>query len=162
MLCRYVLKTQQINLDYARRLVADVPEERMADQPRPGMNHAAWVLGHLAMTADFVSGILGDATIRHPESWEALFGSGATPVSDRSRYPSKAELVHAVESAYQRVASLLPKVSEARLAEPFPMEEMREMVPSVGDGVVFLVTAHDAVHLGQLSAWRRAMGLPSV
>jgi len=37
---------------------------------------------------------------------------------------------------------------------------MKEMLPTVRDGVSFLLTGHLGVHLGQLSAWRRMVGLP--
>ena len=43
-----LLHTWSLNLGYAKRLVADIPDGAMALQPAPGMNHAAWVLGHLA------------------------------------------------------------------------------------------------------------------
>ena len=34
-------------------------------------------------------------------------------------------------------------------------------MPALLDIVVFMCINHEAMHLGQLSAWRRAMGLPS-
>ena len=45
----------QVNLflmQYCRMLLADIPDERMAEQPVAGVNHPAWILGHLALTAD--------------------------------------------------------------------------------------------------------------
>ena len=35
------------NLDYAKRLLADVPEDRMAHQPAVHMNHPAWIFSHV-------------------------------------------------------------------------------------------------------------------
>lgn len=43
-----LLHAWNLNLGYAKRLVADIPDDKMAIQPAPGINHAAWVLGHLA------------------------------------------------------------------------------------------------------------------
>jgi uncharacterized damage-inducible protein DinB len=37
---------------------------------------------------------------------------------------------------------------------------MRKYFPTVGDQMVFMMTAHEMDHLGQMAAWRRAMGLP--
>jgi hypothetical protein len=34
--------------------------------------------------------------------------------------------------------------------------------PTVADMIAHLMTTHPCVHLGQLSAWRRYYGLPSV
>jgi len=36
-----------------------------------------------------------------------------------------------------------------------------EALPALSDVVVFLAVSHEAMHLGQLAAWRRARGLPS-
>ena len=38
-----LLTAAALNVDYARRLVADIPHDKMAAQPIEGMNHAAWV-----------------------------------------------------------------------------------------------------------------------
>jgi hypothetical protein len=37
---------------------------------------------------------------------------------------------------------------------------MRKFAPRVGDAAVGIATTHEAIHLGQLSAWRLAMGMP--
>jgi hypothetical protein len=34
--------TWNLNHGHAKRLVADVPDDAMAREPAPGMNHAAW------------------------------------------------------------------------------------------------------------------------
>ena len=47
----------------------------------------------------------------------------------------------------------------ATLATPHPHEGARKYFPTIGDHVVFLMTSHEMDHLGQLAAWRRAMGL---
>jgi hypothetical protein len=33
-------------------LVGEIADERLAEQPLAGVNHPAWILGHLAWTAD--------------------------------------------------------------------------------------------------------------
>src|SRR5688500_13142155 len=80
-------------LGYAHQLVADVPDERLAEQPVPGraMNHAAFILGHLAWSNDHAVTLLGGSS-QLPPAWAELFARGATPLPDRAKYPSKAEL----------------------------------------------------------------------
>lgn len=36
-----LIHTWNLNLGYAKRLVADIPDDKMALQPAPGTNHAA-------------------------------------------------------------------------------------------------------------------------
>jgi hypothetical protein len=159
----HLLLTYQRNLEYAQKLVADVPDGKMTIQPAQGttMNHAAWLIGHLATTSTFVAGLLG-AKAAVPAEWEKLFGYGSKPASDPNEYPAKAELLRALEASHGTVAAAVRKLPTARWSDPFPMAEMRSFVPTLGDGVVFLLTTHEGMHLGQLSAWRRAQGLPSV
>ncbi len=156
-----LLNTYSRNLDYARRLVADVPEDKMAYQPAPGMNHPAWVLGHLAFVGDMVGGLLGQGPLA-PEAWEPIFGNSSKPSADAALYPSKTELVGALGRSHARIASLVGALTPEALAQPLPKEEYRKHFPTTGDALLYLMTFHDGVHLGQLSAWRRVQGMPSV
>lgn len=158
---RHLLYTWDLNLAYAKRLVADIPEDKMAVQPAPGMNHAAWVLGHLACTADMLGGMLGLAAVC-PDDWPALFDWSSSPTSDASGYPSKATLLQALEDAHAAIAAALPDVAEARWQEATPLEAVRSFLPTQGDCFVFVMAAHEMMHLGQLSAWRRVQGMGRV
>lgn len=149
------------NLDYARRLVADLPEEGMAVQPAPGMNHAAWVTGHLAWTCDFGAGLFG-LPPQLDASWAQRFDNNSQPVTDRTSYPTKAELMAALESGHARLAAIIQRATPEQLAQPLPYEDFRSAFPTVGDAALHLLTSHEAGHLGQLSAWRRVQSLPPV
>jgi hypothetical protein len=156
-----LLHTWSLNLGYAKRLVADIPDETMALQPAPGMNHAAWVLGHLACTADMLGAMIGLKPICPPE-WVSLFDWNSTPSSDASLYASKATLLKALEDAHAQIAAALPSVAESRWSETTPLEAVRGFLPTMGDCFVFVVAAHENMHLGQLSAWRRVQGMARV
>jgi len=158
-----VLPAFHLNLWYSQKLVADVAEEQMCAQPVAGrvMNHPAFLLGHLAWAAgDVAAGFVG-LPPGCPEGWKELFGMGATPLADRSRYPSKAVLLQTLEDAHARLADAVPKAAPEVLAAPAP-ERARARFPTVGAMLLGLMTSHEASHNGQLSAWRRAMGLPPV
>jgi len=160
-----ILNTYAFNLMYAKRLVDDVPEDLMAAQPTVDghiiPNHAAWVIGHLATTsAGFACDLLGIDSIKR-EGWGDILGGGSKPEPDASRYPDKATLIEALEEAHNHLAAAFAKAADERLAEPCPVERMRPMFPTIGDMITFVLTSHETTHLGQLSAWRRALGLPS-
>jgi hypothetical protein len=156
------LNSYRLNLDYAHRLVADLSEDQLCAQPIEGrsMNHAAFVLGHLAWTSESMAGLLGAADARGAELRE-LFGMGSQVHADRNRYPSKVELVQSLDNAHARLIDAVNRATPEKLAEPAP-ERMRSRFATLGHLVFGLMTSHEGVHLGQLSAWRRAMGLPSV
>ena len=67
-------------LGIAQKLMADVPDERMTAQPIAGvvMNHAAWIIGHLAWANNNGLVLLG-AEPAVPPQYKDLFGTGTKP-----------------------------------------------------------------------------------
>ena len=63
------------------------------------------------------------------------------------------------EQLCRDVTTAVNASDSATLATPHPHEGTRKHFPTIGDMVVFLMTSHEMDHLGQLAAWRRAMGL---
>jgi len=145
-------------LNYAEGLLKEIPEERMAEQPFPGVNHPAWIIGHLTNTADAVAVILGGSK-ELPESWPKLFGRDSEPTSHREDYPGKAELLDLLKSRYWAVQQLLSTVPESLLKAANPRPQMQDRLPAVSDLVSFVLTGHFGIHLGQLSTWRRLVGM---
>ena len=156
-----LIHTWNLNLGYAKRLVADIPDDQMAFQPAAHMNHAAWVLGHLACTADMLASMI-DAKPVCPPVWTSLFDWNSKPSSDASQYPAKSVLLKALEDSHSGIAATLPNVPETRWSEPTPIEAVRGFLPTLGDSFVFVMAAHENMHLGQLSAWRRVQGMGRV
>ena len=157
----YVLRAAAGNVDYAKRLVADIPEEKMTVQPAPGMNHAAWVLGHLTYVFDSMIAVWGQQPTMSKE-WKELFNVPSKPQPDRAKYPSKAELWDAYQKAYGRIVDVVKAASPEDLDQEFPNPKLRAAMPTIGVAMVHILTSHQGQHLGQLSAWRRAQGLPAV
>ena len=151
-----------LNLMYAQKLAADLPDDQLCVQPVAGrvMNHAAFILGHLAWTSDSAIGVLGVQPTGAVE-WKELCGSCAKPLADRALYPSKEVLLKALEAAHGRLSAAASKATADVLAQSAP-ERMRGRFATVGQFILGMMTMHEGIHLGQLSAWRRALGMPSV
>ena len=63
---------------------------------------------------------------------------------------------------YKLVAATLPSVSDETFLQANPMGgRMSEMFPTMGSAVMFMCGSHMQMHLGQISAWRRVMGMGS-
>ena len=146
------------NLRVARAMVDDLTPEQMVEQPHGVVNHPAWSLGHLVMTADGLARLLG-LDPEAPEGWATVFATGGIPANDPSLFPAKRELLDALASQHERVGAAVERADPAWFATPNPDEKRRKRFPTVGDAVVFLMTSHEMLHLGQIAAWRRAMGL---
>jgi len=141
-------------------LVSDVADEQMAAQPVAGINHPAWLLGHLCVYHDTLSHLLRNETFDNP--WHKPCGKLSEPVADRSQYLSKDQLVATFEQGQADVAELLKQVTQETLAAPIPHDQWGKPLNNVGEAVAFLTGGHCCYHIGQISTWRRAMSLPRV
>jgi hypothetical protein len=153
------IKVNLLLVGYGRRLLADISDERMTEQPLPGVNHPAWILGHLAFSTDIALAALGAPKVL-PAEWTPLYGPGSSPSASRTAYSSKDELVQTFEQGFDRVRQQAASAIQAQLAQASTHPRMTDALPTVQDGVAFLLTGHLGVHLGQLSTWRRMIGLP--
>lgn len=154
-----VLEGFAFNLNYAHKLVGDVPEEKMCDLPGGLRNHPTWLIGHLAISCDFTALMLGRQQLC-PPAWNGLFGMNTEPISDPSKYPEKKTLIDLLEQGHQGVAKAYEQASDSLLSQPTPDEGLRKMFPAVGQAVFFTMIPHESLHLGQLAVWRQVAGLP--
>ncbi|HEX3659252.1 MAG TPA: DinB family protein [Pirellulales bacterium] len=147
---------------YLHQLVADLPEEQLVAQPVAGqtLNHAAFLLSHLAWAEDAALGLLG-VKPRLGGEWKEMAAMGTTPQADRARYPSKDSLLTTLDEVHARLVTAYGEAAPELLAQPAP-ERMRARFATIGIAASGLMTSHRSMHLGQLSAWRRALGYPGV
>ncbi|MEQ9188336.1 MAG: DinB family protein [Cryomorphaceae bacterium] len=160
-----IIRQYDFNLAYANALVHDLSEKQMTTVPALGLdNHPAFTIGHLISGSADLARDLGDAFIM-PEGWAALFvrkgpGDPRKPEVDERRYPSKHLLLTEFESQHEKVKTLLRGLDEDKFNEPLAWR-FSNFMPTLGDVVTFMCINHEAMHLGQLAAWRRSMGLES-
>ena len=153
------IATFRFLMGYGETLLSDVSEEEMTAQPTPGMNHPAWILGHLTIAFDRHGEHVG-LDREHPE-WDAMFGMGSQPESDSGSYPAKEELLTTWKTAGRRFAAGVLTAEPQALATPTE-GPLGEAFPTTADFLTFSLTSHTAIHLGQLSAWRKATGRPAL
>jgi hypothetical protein len=154
------------NLDYARKLVADLSDEQMAAMPRldgaggPGANHPAWILSHLNVYHPVLVAMIEGRSF--PDPREAPFGMLTKPQADRSLYKPKAELIGDFERGHAEVAAALRAADDAAFEATMPLERWQKPFPTVGSALGYIMLVHESTHLGQISTWRRVQGLPGV
>lgn len=155
-----VIRVANFNKELLRRMLADIPEADMCKQP-PGLpNHPTWLVGHLAFVRFAMAKQMGHPPSDFPDSWAKLFGRNSTPVDDASQYPPKEELWGTFERAHEHALRVASELSSEQLAGTHAIETLRPAFPTLGDLLVQMLTSHDGLHVGQLSDWRRANGLP--
>lgn len=150
---------------YAQALVADVSDAQMALCPGPGHeNHPAWTLGHLVTASDIIGQDVGLAS-ELPPGWGELFlrlgpSDRRLPIADGG-YPEKARLLEELRRQNDRVIARVASLDPSWLAACGEEWRLSRFFPGRYDTLLFMAACHASLHLGQLAAWRRAMGLPA-
>ena len=156
-----VLHSFAYGLDYLREQVQDISSPDMVVQPKGFKNHPAWTIGHLAFSCQAIGGEIGLSPWL-PHTWAIKYGSGSTPRQSEHDYPSKDESLRWLRDAQTRVDRAVRELSEAQLDQPLPDEAFRKVLPTIRHAITQVLIAHVAYHVGQISLWRVAMGLPSM
>lgn len=148
------------NLDYGNRLLKDLTDAQIIEQPTPGMNHPAWAFSHINLYHPIMLLLLEGKTFPDPKTHQ--FGMESKPSGNQTDYASKDALLTSFVQGHQNVLAALEKVDPSVLESEVTLERWRATMPKVGVCLSYLMLVHENVHLGQVSAWRRAMKLPMV
>lgn len=154
---------------YAERLLVGVKPEQFARKAAGAKglidaNHAAWCFGHLSLYPARAMTMLGKdaARLAPPGGFEDLFKDGTACRDDAEGtvYPRMDIITGAFFRGYDGLFEVLAGVDDAVLLTPCE-EKVRARFPVLGARLDFVMGPHVQMHLGQVSAWRRAMGLPA-
>lgn len=166
-----ILPPANLSLNYAEGMLKDVNAAHFARKPEihgkvVDTNHPAWVYGHLAMYASRVCQLTGiePGPAVNPDGWEELFKNGTPSTDDPTGkiFPPMEAITSHYFAGYRHVIAKLPEIDDAILSQPNPMGgRMSEILPTIGAAVAFLLSGHQMSHFGQISTWRRCMGLGS-
>lgn len=158
---KHVLHSFAYALDYFRDLVADVPEREMSSQRGGIVNHSSWLIGHLIFSCQELAAVVGVPPWL-PRDWARRYGPGSAPHSDASGYVSKQEALAMLRDAQTRLTEAVEKLGDEDLDRPLPQESLRNLFPTVRHALTQVLIGHTAYHIGQMSVWRKALGLPPI
>ena len=160
--------TESLNLSigYAKRLLTDIPADKFARFANVNgetitSNHPAFIIGHLSLYAPRIVEQLGGGAATLPEGFATVFSKDATCEDDANGtiYPAMDVVTDTFFSGYDAARDAIQQAGD-KLAGPNPMEgRMSELFPTLGSMQNFYVGGHIMMHMGQLSAWRRMMGM---
>lgn len=156
----HIITAANVIYGYGQLLIKDIPADKRLAQPHGIPNHPVWIVGHLTGSASRgIEQLGGSAPL--PDGWAETFGIASKPVTNPAAYPDWQTLTDKLATAHQAFLAALQNADDARLAMTNPLERARGRFPTIGDFAVYLLTVHPATHWGQLSSWRRAIGMPS-
>lgn len=139
-------------------ILSGLHDAHLAFEPEPGIKTAGWLVGHLAVSADFARHLCGQSAMC-PAAWRSAFNPGTQPSHDSAQYPPMTELCDAFWRVHNDLLVAASNTDPAVLAVANPYAPAREAFPLAGDFVAYLLSSHLSYHLGQLVAWRAAAGM---
>jgi hypothetical protein len=149
-------------LNYALALLDDLTDEQMVLRPGGNMNHPAWILGHVGLYHGAAIQMLAGGTFDDPKN-DRLFGfAGEGPLDTLSVYGDKQTIVARFADGHEQVAQALLSATPEQLKQRPSLKRWADAYPTVEFMLPDLILHHESVHLGQLSIWRRAAGLPAI
>jgi len=117
-------------------------------------------LAHLTLYNEVIAKLLRRVPFEDPK--DHPFGMRSSPQGDAKIYPPREQAIDAYKLSHDDAELALVDCDPGLFAEDVPLERWRASHPKVADMTVMLMAKHESMHLGQLSAWRRAMGLGRV
>jgi hypothetical protein len=166
-----IIPPAKLTVNLAEALLKDVDASKAARFASPGgvviqANHPVFVYGHLALYPSRMLDLLGHApgVAAKPAGWDELFKAGVQCQDDPHGkvYPKLSEVTQHYFAGYKLVLGIVAETRDEVFARPNPTGgRSTELFPTIGAAVNFMLNAHPMSHLGQVSTWRRAMGLGS-
>jgi uncharacterized protein YndB with AHSA1/START domain len=139
------------------RAFEGVSDDRLWDRPTSQNNPPLWIAGHLVHVRVGMLRLLGDSI---DTGWGERFARGAA-LDDRSKYPTKAEVLRVHDDVAQRIMVRLAGLTAEDLAREATGGPRPPGVKTIGDQLGFFAL-HDSYHVGQLGYIRKAFGLPGL
>jgi hypothetical protein len=166
-----IVAPARIARNYAELMLKDVRADQFARLPSAGgkpvqTNHPAFVFGHLSIYPPRVAAMLGQQgmAVPNPPRFDELFVNGKPCLDDPNGtiYPPMDVITKHFFAGFDAAMGAVAKASDLDFTKPNPAEgRFKEMFPTVGGAINFMMSSHAMSHLGQVSAWRRFMGLGS-
>jgi DinB superfamily len=163
---RLQLAVEQISFarNYTIRLLDQTPAADWFRQPRAGVTHIAWQVGHLAM-AEYRLALIRIRDAR-PEDAELIsedfirvFGAGSVPEADPAKYPSQAAIRAVLDRVHEQALSELGSLDDSELdkpvLKPHPLAKTKLWA-------LLWCAQHEMVHAGQIGLLRRQLGHPPI
>lgn len=154
----------QKNKQYGERLLSDLSNEQMTLEPEGQrelpVNHPAWTFCHLNIYLPVIEGVIKGETFE--DTKEHRFGMQSQPEADASLYPSRDEILKVWSEGHDSVCQLLANSTDAIFEQPIVLERWAAIMPNAGIALPYLMLNHENMHLGQVSTWRRVLGLPRI
>lgn len=146
--------------EFTGKLLAGFSTDTLTAQVGPTDNHALWQIGHLASAYSWFASMLDGKPSTLGETFDKTFGWGSKPTPDAGAYPDHAMVRKVHDDQFQRLIRAAERLSDADAHEPTAINSNGFAKDKLD--ALHKCLWHEGWHHGQLSALRRALGMPGV
>lgn len=143
------------------KFTADLSDKDYFVPAVPGANHAAWIVGHIAVSEDFIVGQITGSGMRLPKAMHDVFNGKSVCHPDASKYPPRKDIDEMHRTTRAHSIEALSMFNDAKWADAAPAGMNSPMFPTLG-AMWGMVGAHPFWHIGQLTTSRVALKKPRV
>ena len=155
-----IVALNSFTLQYLHRMIDSISDPDLDSTFGAGSHSARWILAHLAIAVDY--GFMQmEMPFLAPKEWHNAYGPGSEAESNAKIRPTKVELLKFIDDNYVKLCIVSLDADKSKLSVAHTVPLLYDTpIKSKGDLLNHILTTHFASHLGQLSSWRRLMGLP--
>lgn len=155
---RHQLLNSQMILE---KLTRDLSDEEYFTPAVPDANHAGWILGHIAVSEDFMVGKITGTGMRLPKTTHERFNGRSQCYADPTKYPARKEIDEMFRVARARTIEGLTSFNENKWGDQSPEGVPKDFFPTLG-AIWSMIGTHSFWHIGQIATNRTALKKPRV
>jgi len=138
--------------------LGDFTDEELLMRAVPGMNHAAWQLGHLISSERRMMTDAGFDMPALPDGFDESYSAEAAKSNDAAKFLKKDAYLELLQQQRAATMERLDALPEADLDKPAP-EAMRAYAATIG-ALFNMLGVHVLMHAPQFVALRRKLDKP--
>jgi uncharacterized damage-inducible protein DinB len=155
-----VITLNEFNRHYLHRLIDAISDKELDSTFGDEAHSGRWILAHLAIAVDYGFKQL-DMPMQATVEWHKAYGPGSQGGSHPSLRPKKEELLKFIDEQYATLCQAALKADDTKLDTKHSVPLLADTpLKTKRDLLAHVLGSHFAAHVGQLSAWRRLLGLP--
>ncbi len=154
-----IISLFNFQLLYLKKILNNIPEERLYEKQLDGFNSAGWLLGHLCVEAEDIFIHLNVSYNQLESDWYTWFKNSTGVVKSVNDLPAKEQLISKLEERYALLSSLYVNLSDEERLSEHPSIMLKEIFPNLDSWFAHYLTTHIAIHCGNIVVWKKMIGL---
>lgn len=154
-----IIELYHFQFKYLKRLVENIPNDRLYELQLDGYNSVGWILGHLCIEAEDPLNFLNIKYKGVNENWSRWFRISTGKITSLKNLPTKKELLATLDYRYQLLINAYSSLTTEERASPNPSKFLENVFTNLDSWFSHHIVTHIAVHCGNITVWKKMIKL---